>query len=223
MEFWIDSINPRTIAKYVELGILTGVTTNPDLLGNVKSIDKTLQDIIEVNPGFLAVQVVADSAEEMIAQGKVIHDLSDRMLIKVPVTHDGLKAIHQLSQASISTVATVVFSPQQALAAAKAGADYVALYLTRYEKSGGNALELLKSTAKIFSNYNLESKILAASISSIEQVEKCAELGIHAVTMREEIFDKLIEEQTLTLEAIEQFKRAWKAESAELFKVKTII
>lgn len=223
MEFWIDSINPKNIRKYVELGILTGVTTNPELLTQVKSIDKTLHDIIEVNPGLLAVQVVADSADEMVAQGKVINDLSDRMLVKVPVTHDGLKAIHRLTEANIPTVATVVFSPQQALTAAKAGADYVALYLTRFEKSGGSWKELLHSTSKVFSNYHLETKILAASISSAEQVEKCAELGIHAVTMREEIFDKLIEEQTLTLEAIEQFKRAWKAESAELFKVKTII
>lgn len=223
MEFWIDSVNARTVSRFAKLGLLTGVTTNPTLLSEVESIDKTLHELLNAQTGLLAVQVVADSAEEMVAQGKVINDLSDQMIVKVPAIIEGLAAIHELSKSDIRTMATVIYTPEQALTAAKAGADYVALYLNRLKKAGGDPIELLKSTAKIFKNYNLETKILAASLSDVNQVELCAELGIDAVTMKVDIFDLLVQEHTLTLETIRQFKQAWKAESAELFRVKTII
>jgi len=192
-------------------------------LANVPSIDKTLHELLDSTNGLLAVQVVAKTTEEMVAQGKVINDLSDQIIVKVPAVLEGLAAIHELSKANIRTMATAIFTPEQALIAAKAGADYVALYLTRLKKAGGNPDEFLKRTAKIFHNYQLPTKILAASISDLKQVELCAEHSIDAVTLNEQIFDKLVEEQTLTLEAIKQFERAWKAESAELFRVKTII
>lgn len=223
MEFWIDSADPRTVARFEKLGLLTGVTTNPELLSHVPSIDKTLHELLDVTKGFLAVQVVARNAEEMVAQGKVINDLSDQMIIKVPVIPEGLAAIHELSKANIRTMATAIFTPQQALIAAKAGADYVAPYLSRIQKAGTPIEEFLKTTSRIFHNYQLPTKIIAASINDLKQVELCAEYSIDAVTLTEPIFDKLVEEHALTLEAIRQFERAWKAESAELFKVKTII
>lgn len=223
MEFWIDSVDPRTVSRFEKLGLLTGVTTNPELLANVPSIDKTLHELLDSTKGLLAVQVVAKTTEEMVEQGKIINDLSDQIIVKVPAVHEGLAAIHELSKANIRTMATAIFTPEQALICAKAGADYVALYLTRLQKSGGNPAEFLKSTAKIFHNYQLPAKILAASISDLKQIELCAEHSIDAVTLNEQIFDKLVEEHALTLEAIKQFDRAWKAESAELFRVKTII
>lgn len=223
MEFWIDSVEPRTVSRFEKLGILTGVTTNPELLANVPSLDKTLHELIDATNGLLAVQVVAKTTEEMVAQGKIINDLSDQIIIKVPAILEGFAAIHELSKANIRTMATAIFTPEQALIAAKAGADYVALYLTRLKKAGGDADEFLKKTAKIFHNYQLPTKILAASISDLKQVELCAEHSIDAVTLSEQLLDNLVKDQTLTLEAIKQFDRAWKAESAELFRVKTII
>ncbi len=223
MEFWIDSVEPRAVAHFEKLGLLTGVTTNPELLANVPSIDKTLHELLDSTKGLLAVQVVAKSAEEMVAQGKIINDLSDQIIVKVPVTQEGLAAIHELSKANIRTMATAIFAPEQALIAAKAGADYVALYLTRLKKAGGDPDDFLRKTSKIFQNYQLPTKILAASISDLKQVELCAEHSIDAVTLNEDVFNKLVKEHTLTLESIAQFERAWKAESAELFRVKTII
>lgn len=223
MEFWLDTVRPESVAKASKMGLLKGVTTNPQILGSVKSLEKTLNDLLASFDGPLAVQVLAEDHEGMILEGKSLYDFSpDRIIVKVPVTEEGLKAIHALSSSNIPIMGTVIFSPYQALLAAKAGADYVALYLSRLEKARGDSVELLKATWRIFQNYKLETKILGASIGHVEQVEKCAELGIQAVTMKEEIFEKMIEDHPLTLEACRQFEQSFKAQDASLFHSRII-
>lgn len=223
MEFWLDTIRAAEVESKARLGLLTGVTTNPELLSKAKSVEETLSALLDSFDGPLAVQVLSSSAKEMVAEGKVLYDFCDRIIVKVPVTREGLAAIHELSQFQIPTMGTCIFAPEQALLASKAGAEYVALYLTRLEKAGGDSVELLKSCTQIFQNYLFDTQILAASISHIEQVEKCAELAIDAVTLREEIFNDLIQDHSLTLEAVRHFNECQKAEDASLFKVRPTV
>lgn len=223
MEFWLDTINPKSVQNAARLGLLAGVTTNPELLGKAKQVEPALQALLASFEGPLVVQVHAGNAVDMLAQGKALYDFSDRIIVKVPVTKEGLAAIHALTVSKIPTMGTCVFAPEQALVAAKAGADYVALYLTRLDKAGGDSIDLLKACTRIYANYKLETKLLAASISHIEQVEKCAELGIAAVTIKESIFEQLIAEHPLTLDAIQRFNEFQKAEDASLFKPRHVV
>lgn len=219
MEFWIDSISTDAIKQVSKLGILYGVTTNPALLHN----DRELNDIInEFKEGPIAVQVSANSAEEMVEQGVILSELCDRIIVKVPVTKEGLEAIHHLAERHIITMATCVFTPLQALLAAEAGSDYVALYLSRFERSGGNIKELVSACKKILENYHWDTRLIAASIQDIKQIELCAEAGVHAITLKEPLFKQLLVDNPLTLEALEDFDTFSKAKDASLYRPRTL-
>ncbi|CUI15657.1 putative transaldolase [Candidatus Protochlamydia naegleriophila] len=218
MDIWLDTTNVKTIQKAVRVGILSGVTTNPSLLAhNKKDVEKTLEDLLHHQEGPVTVQVVADDTHEMLQQGQMLYSFSNRIIVKVPITKNGLEAIHLLVRQGIPTMATVVFHPRQALMAALAGANYVAPYISRIEKMGKDPWEMLNSMTTIFQHYRLQTKILGASLSSIEQVVKCAEIGIYGVTLKDEIFEKMIEDNPATLEGVHQFSEDWKKASSSLF------
>lgn len=220
MEIWLDTTNHEAVEKAARLGILTGVTTNPSLIAKdprpINIIIENLLDILDNQEGPVAVQVVADDAATMIEQGERLHDISDRIIVKVPVTKAGLEAIHILSGDYVPTMATVVFNAKQALMAAMAGADYVAPYVGRIEKSGQDPWKVLTEITTIYKNYDISTKIIAASLGSVEQVMKCAELHVPAVTIRESIFNDLIEDDNLTLDSLAQFDAEWKKQSKSL-------
>lgn len=218
MELWLDSADPVAVKKIIPYGFLSGITTNPELLRSSKNVKETLTSLLDTyDETMVAVQVASGSAEDMIAQGKALNEFSDRIIVKVPVTTQGLKAIHALSLENIFTMGTCVFSSEQALFAAQAGADYVALYLGRLEKAGGSAEELLENTNLIFLNYDYSCRILAASIQDKAQFDLCAKIGIDAVTLKEDFFHDLLKTNPLTEEALKQFEGAYKAEDASLF------
>ena len=214
MEIWLDTTNIELIKSAEQLGILYGVTTNPSILAKSgRGIEKTLQEILDAQGGPVTTQVVADNADGMISEADRFRTISDRIIIKVPVTVEGLKAIHLLSRQGIPTMATTVFHPNQALLAALAGADFVAPYLSQMEKAGEkageNALELLQSMMQIFSNYHFETKILVASLQDTSRVKQCAEIGVHGVTLKDDVFNMLIENNGLTMQRLDQFTRDW--------------
>lgn len=206
MKIWLDTANNQTIQKAVRLGILSGVTTNPTIISNSRRPEReVLKDLLHYQEGPITAQVMADDAKTMVQEGQTFYSISNRIIIKVPITKDGLEAIHLLSRQGIPTMATVLFTPHQALMAALAGVDYVAPYLSRLEKSGGDPWSTLKSIQDIFHNYKLKTKILGASISTIEQVVKCAEIGIYGITIKDEIFEKLMEDYPLTRQCVAKF------------------
>lgn len=218
MDIWLDTTNIRMIQKAVRYGLLSGVTTNPSLIVQAKrGLEEIIEDLLHYQEESVAVQVVASETEEMVQQGESFYSLSNRLIIKIPATKEGLEAIHLLSRRGIPTMATVVFHCRQALLAALAGADYVAPYLGRLEKEGGNPWEFLKTLIHIFQNYRLKTKILGASLSSVEQVLQCAEAGIYGVTVKDELFEKLIETDSLTLKGVGQFARDWESVETDLF------
>lgn len=218
MDIWLDTTNIRTIEKAVRFGLLSGVTTNPTLIAQSKrDLEEVLEDLLHHQEGPVTAQVVTDDVHEMVQQGQSLYSLSNRLIIKVPLTRNGLEAIHLLSRQGIPTMGTVIFHPRQALMAALAGAGYVAPYLGRLEKGGGNPWALLKSILHIFQTYRLNTKILGASLQTVEHVIQCAEIGIYGVTIKDDLFDKLIETDAMTLQGVEQFAKDWQNINTPLF------
>lgn len=218
MDIWLDTTNIQQVHKAVRYGLLSGVTTNPTLIAKAEcDLEEVIEDLLHHQEGPVIAQVVSDETFEMVQQGQTLYSLSNRLIIKVPLTKNGLEAIHLLSRQGIPTMATVVFHPRQALMAALAGANYVAPYIGRMEKAGMDAWGVLQNILQLFQNYRLKTKILGASLQSVDQVMKCAEVGIYGVTVKDDLFDQLIENDPQTLKAIEQFAHDWKSVNAPLF------
>ena len=218
MDIWLDTTNIQIVQKGVKVGLLSGMTTNPTLISHSqRALEEVLEDLLHYQEGPVAAQVVAEEVSEMVHQGQILHSLSNRLIIKIPVTKIGLEAIHLLSRQGIMTMATVIYHPRQALMAALAGADYVAPYIGRLEKINKDPWTMLKTIIHLFHTYRIQTKILGASLNSVEQVLQCAEAGIYGVTVKDELFEKLIEDDSLTLKDVEQFASDWKKVNACLF------
>lgn len=218
MDIWLDTTNIQLVQKAVRFGLLSGVTTNPTLIAHARrSLEEVLEDLLHYQEGPVTAQIVAQETEEMVQQGQNLYSLSNRLIIKIPLTKNGLEVVHLLSRQGIPTMATVIFHPRQALLAALAGAQYVAPYLGRLENEGKNPWEMLKSIVHLFQIYRLKTKILGASLQSVEHVMRCAEAGIYGVTVKDELFEKLIESDELTLKGVEQFALDWQHVNTSLF------
>lgn len=218
MEIWLDTVNIHLIQKAVRLGVLSGVTTNPSVIAESKrSLEEVLEDLLHYQEGPVAAQVVAEDTSEMVQQGQNLFSFSNRIIVKVPTTSKGLEAIHLLSRQGIPTMATVIFNPHQVLMAALVGANYVAPYISRIESSGEDPWISLSSMGHILNNYRLTTKILGASLKQVEHVSKAAELGIYGVTVKDALFEKLIEDHPLTAECVKKFAGDWLSIGAPLF------
>jgi transaldolase len=212
MKIWLDTTRISMIETAVRLGLLSGVTTNPKLIAQTKrEVEDILKDLLHHQEGPVTIQVVADETSDMVQQGQTFYALSNRLVIKIPLTKNGLEAIHLLSRQAIPTMATAIFHPRQALTAALAGANYVAPYIGRLEAVGGDPWTMLKHMVNVFEVYHLKTKILAASLNSVEHVLKCAEAGIYGITVKDELFEQLIENDALTVKTVEQFHTYWQA------------
>lgn len=206
MEIWLDTTNIQTIQKAVRLGLLSGITTNPSIIAKSgRNLEDMCEDLLHFQEGPVAAQVNAEETNEMVQQGQSLYSMSNRLIIKIPMTICGLEAIHLLSRQGIPTIATAIFHPRQALMAALAGADYIAPYLGHIEKSGDNPWDFLSSVQHIFQTYRLKTKILGASVYTYDDVLQCAAAGIFGVTVKDEVFESLIQSHPLTLQKVEQF------------------
>lgn len=210
MDIWLDTTQIKMIEKAVKLGLLSGVTTNPTLIAqSQRDVEEVLEELLHHQEGPVTVQVVSNDVNEMVQEGQNFYSLSNRLIIKVPVTENGLEAIHLLSRQGIPTMATVIYHPRQALMAALAGADYVAPYLGRLEKVGGDPWAMLKNITQIFLTYRFDTKILGASLKTVEHALKCAEIGIYGITIKDELFEQLIEDDAMTVKSVELFTQDW--------------
>ncbi len=209
MEIWLDSINLDLVTQVKCLGILYGVTTNPSILAESDPIELTIASLLDLQEGPITYQVTSTNAKEMIQQGLGFVKISPRIIVKVPVTQEGLKAIHSLSRNGVATMATVIYDYRQYLLAAKAGAQYAAPYYSSILKSGGNADAEIERMCKLKGRYGLQTKILAASLQNLQQLETCLDLGVDAATLKEGLFRQLIANNPLTLERIDTFNQAW--------------
>lgn len=210
MKIWLDTTDVEFVKHASRLGIVAGVTTNPSLISKSPlSLTNIIEGLLEAQSGPITVQVVSNKAQEMVQQGLDFFSKSNRIIIKIPMTEEGLEAIHILSSRGIPTMATALFSARQALIAASAGVDYIAPYLGRMENAGINPWDTLNSIMKTLNSLPKKVSILAASLKSADQVVKCAEIGIAGVTLKKEIYDSLVADDPLTNQSVQQFADDW--------------
>ncbi|MBS1763446.1 MAG: fructose-6-phosphate aldolase [Bacteroidetes bacterium] len=187
MKFFIDTANLAQIKEANELGVLDGVTTNPTLMAKegIKGRDAVMQhyvDICNIVSGDVSAEVIATDLKGIIAEGEELAKLHKQIVVKVPMIKDGVKAIHYFTSKGIRTNCTLVFSPGQALLAAKAGASYVSPFIGRLDDVSTDGLQLIAEIRQIYDNYNFATQILAASIRHAMHIINCAKLGADVAT-----------------------------------------
>ncbi len=210
MEIWLDTSDTNLAAKTTQLGILHGITTNPSILSLSKTpLLKLINQMLEVQRGLLALQVTSEDVGEICKQAKALAAISSRIVIKIPVTQNGIQAIYALSQEGIPTLATAVFELRQALLAFKAGACYLAPYLGRIADTGNDPIKIITQMHSMKLRYGFHGKIMGAGIRNLTAAISCIEVGICAVTLSEKIFKEFVAETEPTLKAIETFSKDW--------------
>lgn len=187
MKFFIDTANLAQIKEAQELGILDGVTTNPSLMAKegIKGDKNILQhyvDICNIVDGDVSAEVISTDYEGMIKEGKKLAALHPQIVVKVPVTKDGIKAIKYFSDNGIRTNCTLVFSTGQALLAAKAGATYVSPFVGRLDDNSTDGVELIERIIDVYNYYEFETQVIAASIRHTMHIVKCMEVGADVAT-----------------------------------------
>ena len=210
MEFFLDTADVDEIREIASWGILDGVTTNPSLIKKSGRDFKTVvKEIASICDGPISAEVTALDTEGMIAQGMELKSqLPDNVIIKIPCTPEGLAATKILTENGIDTNVTLVFSASQALMAAKAGATYVSPFIGRIDDTGSDGMALIAEIMATWQNYDVKTKVLAASIRHPTHVLQCMQLGAHTVTMPTKTFRQLIA-HPLTDKGLDGFMRDW--------------
>ena len=209
MKIFLDTANLKEIREGQAMGILDGVTTNPSLLSKESGdYRENLKEICSIVKGPISAEVVSLRFEEMVEEGRSLAKIADNIVVKVPINLEGLKAIRKLSSEGIRVNVTLIFSPNQALLAAKAGASYVSPFIGRLDDISENGMELIDQILAIFDNYDIETEVLAASIRHPVHVLQAALAGADIATMPFSILDKLLN-HPLTDIGMEKFRKDW--------------
>lgn len=215
MKLFIDTANTDEIREAASWGVLSGVTTNPSLIAKegkeFKSVVKEITEIADASPSSIAsisAEVLSDDAEGMIAEAHELIKIHDVITIKVPMTEEGIKAVSILSKEGIKTNVTLIFSPNQALLAARAGASYVSPFVGRMDDIANDGAGLVAEIAEIFEIFGIETEIIAASIRTPKDVTECAKAGADIATIPYAVLKKMFK-HPLTDKGIQQFKDDW--------------
>jgi len=214
MQFFIDTANLSEIKEAQSLGVLDGVTTNPSLMAkegitgknNILSHYKAICDLVEDN---VSAEVISIEFEGMVREGEELSEIDEKIVVKIPMIKEGLKAIKYFSQKNIRTNCTLIFSANQGLLAAKAGATYVSPFLGRLDDIGQNGLELIEDLVTIFNNYGMDCQVLAASIRNPIHLLECAKLGADVATIPYSVIMSLLK-HPLTDSGLEKFLSDYK-------------
>jgi transaldolase len=210
MKFFIDSANISEIKEALSLGMCDGVTTNPSLVAREKRpFNDVVKEILEAVPGPVSLEVVSLDAVGMVAEAKKLVELGGNVVIKVPLTTEGLKATKILSGEGIDVNETLIFSPIQALMAAKAGAAYVSPFVGRLDDVAQNGMELVEQILSIFDNYGFTTEVIVASVRHPMHVLEAAMLGADIATIPFGVIAQLAK-HPLTDVGIEKFLADWK-------------
>jgi transaldolase len=210
MKIFLDSSDINEIKPLNKTGLIDGITTNPSLLskqhGNFKQILKFIASEVR---GPISAEVTAIKADRMIEEAKILQKIAKNIVIKIPLTLDGLIACNYLSKKKFKVNVTLCFSTTQALLAAKAGATFISPFIGRLDDIGENGLDLIKSIKTVYQNYNIKTQILAASIRSVKHVEEVSKIGADVVTIPGKVFHELYKHD-LTDKGLESFLSDWK-------------
>ena len=213
MKFFIDTANVEDIRKANDMGVICGVTTNPSLIAKEgKVFEDVIAEIASIVDGPISGEVKATTvdAEGMIKEGREIAKIHPNMVVKIPMTVEGLKACKQLSSEGIKTNVTLIFTANQALLAARAGATYVSPFLGRLDDISQAGINLIEDIVQIFDNYGLDTEIIAASVRNPIHVTDCALAGAHIATVPYGVIEQMTK-HPLTDQGIEKFQKDYKA------------
>ena len=213
MKFFIDTANVDEIRKANDMGVICGVTTNPSLIAKEgRDFKKTIEEITTIVDGPISGEVKATTvkAEDMIAEAREIAKIHKNMVVKIPMTAEGLKAVKVLSKEGIKTNVTLIFSANQALLAARAGATYVSPFIGRLDDISTDGLELIRTISDIFATHGIETEIISASVRHPIHVTECALAGADIATVPYSVIEQMTK-HPLTDQGIEKFKKDYEA------------
>ncbi len=210
MKFFLDTANFSEIKEGVALGVVAGVTTNPSLIAkekrNIKDVIKEICGLVE---GPVSAEVVSTVFEEMLPEARALAAIADNVIVKVPLNLEGLKTVKALKSEGIKTNVTLIFSANQALMAARAGASYVSPFVGRLDDIGQDGIELVKTVADIFAIHDIQTEIIAASVRHPVHVTQAALAGSHIATVPYKVLVSLLT-HPLTDAGIKKFLDDWK-------------
>lgn len=211
MKFFIDTANLKEIKEANEMGLIDGVTTNPSLIAKEGKVDfkKHIAKICEITPGDVSAEVTALDADGMLKEGREYAKIAPNVVIKCPLTLDGLKATRTFRDEGTKVNVTLCFSAAQALLAAKAGATYISPFVGRLDDIGQNGMALISDIVQIYENYNFSTEILVASIRHPIHIVESALLGAHVATIPFKVIQQLVK-HPLTDKGLESFLADWK-------------
>lgn len=213
MKFFLDSANISEIKESVALGLIDGITTNPSLVSKEKKdFRKLIEEICQIVDGPISAEVVATDEEGMVEEGRSLAKIHKNVVVKVPMTANGLKATRRLSKEGTRVNVTLIFSPAQALLAAKAGATYVSPFIGRLDDVGQVGMELIEQIVTIFSNYAFRTEVLVASIRNPIHVIQAAQLGAGVATVPFSVLQQLLK-HPLTDIGLAKFLSDWEKTS----------
>lgn len=209
MQIFADTADVDQIRKAHEWGFINGVTTNPALVAETGSSYRgVVTELAEFIEGPINVQVVATEEDEMVEQGRKYDTWGDNIAVKVPVTQEGIKAIERLSEEGITTNATCLFSPVQALVAAKNGASYVSTWWGDVNDSGHDGFKLVRNTREILDQYGYDTEIIVASVRDTRHIQESARIGADIITVPPFVF-QMLWNNPLTNQSLENILSAW--------------
>lgn len=209
MKIFLDTANIDEIKQGVEWGIVDGVTTNPTLISKEGAdFEKRIKEICELVQGPVSAEVISLKWDEMLEEARKLASIDDHVVVKIPMTQDGIKAVKILSTEGIKTNVTLVFSANQALLAAKAGATYVSPFIGRIDDNGNDGLRLLEEIMQIYTNYGFETEVIAASVRHPMHVVEAAMIGVDIATIPFDVLKKMFL-HPLTDVGIKRFLQDW--------------
>jgi transaldolase len=213
MEIYLDTANLKEIQEVVALGIISGITTNPTLVakeGKGVSFENRIKEIAEIIPGPISAEVVSTEANGMLQEAYTMVKWSSQVVIKIPMIPEGLKAVKILSQDGIKTNVTLIFSVNQALLAARAGATYVSSFIGRMDDISNDGMKVIREIREVWDRHNIPAKIIAASIRHPIHLVEAARAGAHIATVPYKILIQALE-HPLTDRGLERFLADWKS------------
>jgi len=209
MKIFLDTANVEEIKEVKDLGVLDGVTTNPSLIAKEKrDFKKTIAEICEVVNGPVSAEVIATDWEGMIKEGRELASISEHVVVKVPFTKDGLKATSILSGEGIDVNVTLIFSPNQALLACKAGAAYVSPFAGRLDDIGHDGIDVVSQCQNVIDTYDYDTEVIAASVRNTAHMLQCQDIAVDIATIPYSVIMQMMK-HPLTDIGIEKFLKDW--------------
>ena len=209
MEFYIDTADVAQIKKYWDMGVIDGVTTNPTLIARTgRNFKEVVQEITAIVKGPISVEAVSSKAEDLVKEARCLAEFGEQVVVKIPMTDEGLKAVKELSKLGVKTNVTLVFSAPQALLAAKAGATYLSIFVGRLDDRGQEGIDVVYEVCRMLANYDMPTKVITASVRHPRHVVDAALAGSHVATVPPDILDKMLK-HPLTDEGLRLFAQDW--------------